>query len=410
MATTATTGPGLLATPARADRDVVLILGYTSWAGAARRGRVHAEDRLTLELIDSERAGRVLVCNPFRSLPAKLVRSALGGEEEIFPASETRRLHEPTRLRRNDPTGTAAIKRSCAAYERSARAASEEFGLHRPAVIVTHPLIAGFGDFGWAGPVTYYANDDLTAFPPLARWRPAIDASFARMRREGRRAVALTPRSLRSIGPSGLAAVVPCGIEPAEWIEPGAPPAWFLDLPEPRLLYVGTLDERIDLEAVRRIAEARPEASLTLVGPGAGSARFSSLRSLPQVTVRDAVPREELRGLVAGADVGLIPHVRSEQTEAMSPLKLYEYIAAGTAVAAVDLPGVRGVCPDRTVLSPDGAGLAEAARRALELGPWTESARREFIARNAWSSRFDRLLDIALAPAAAANPQPLLEV
>ena len=37
-------------------------------------------------------------------------------------------------------------------------------------MIVTHPLIAGFGDFDWAGPVTYYANDDLTAHPPLARW------------------------------------------------------------------------------------------------------------------------------------------------------------------------------------------------------------------------------------------------
>jgi glycosyltransferase involved in cell wall biosynthesis len=409
MATTATTGPGLLAPPARADHDIVLILGYTSWAGAARRGRVHAEDRLTLELIGSERAGRVLVCNPFRSLPAKLVRSTLGSEEP-FPGSETRWLHEPTRLRRNDPTGTAAIERSCAAYERSARAAAEEFGLHRPAVIVTHPLIAGFGDFGWAGPVTYYANDDLTAFPPLARWRPAIEASFARMRREGRRAVALTPRSLRSIGPSGLAAIVPCGIEPEEWIEPGTPPAWFIDLPEPRLLYVGTLDERIDLGAVRKIAESRPEASLTLVGPGAGSARFASLRSLPQVTVRDAVSREELRGLVAAADVGLIPHVRSAQTEAMSPLKLYEYIAAGTAVAAVDLPGVRGVCPERTVLSPDGAGLAEAVQGGLELGPWTETARREFIAQNAWSARFERLLDIALAPATGrANTRPLLE-
>jgi glycosyltransferase involved in cell wall biosynthesis len=400
----------LASTPPRPDRDVVLILGYTSWAGAARRGRVHAEDRLTLELIGSERAGRLLVCNPFRSLPAKLVRSVFGREEEPFPASETRRLHEPTRLRRSDPTGLAAIERSCAAYERSARAAAEEFGLHRPAVIVTHPLTAGFGNFDWSGPVTYYANDDLTAFPPLARWRPAIEASFARMRREGRRAVALTPRSLRSIDPSGLAAVVPCGIEPTEWIEPGDPPGWFEDLPEPRLLYVGTLDERIDLGAVRAIAASRPEASLTLVGPGAGSAHFASLRSLPHVTLRDAVSREELPGLVAAADVGLIPHVRSEQTEAMSPLKLYEYIAAGTAVAAVDLPGVRGVCPERTALSPDGAGLPEAVDEALELGPWTEAARREFIAENAWSARFARLLDIALAPETSPNPQPLLEV
>ncbi len=411
MATTATTSPGLAESAPGANRDVVMILGYTSWAGAARRSRVHAEDRLTLELIDSDRVGRVLVCNPFRSLPAKLVRSALGTDVEPFPASEDRRLHEPTRLRRTDPTGLAAVERSCAAYESSIRAAAERFGLIRPAVISTHPLIAGFGRFDWSGPVTYYANDDLTAFPPLARWRPAIEASFARMRSEGRRAVALTPKSLQSIAPGGPAGVVPCGIEPAEWIEPGEAPRWFLDLPKPRLLYVGTLDERIDLEAVRTITEARPEASLTLVGPGAESARFATLRSLPQVTIKPSVARDRLPGLVRAADVGLIPHVRSEQTEAMSPLKLYEYVAAGTPVAAVDLPGVRGVCPERTVLSPTGgAQFKDAVQGALELGHWTESARQRFISENAWSARFERLLEIAMTPQPRPHPNPLLEV
>jgi teichuronic acid biosynthesis glycosyltransferase TuaH len=385
-------------TARRAHRDVVMILGYTSWAGAARRGRVHAEDRLTLELISSRRVGRLLVCNPYRSLPAKLVRSALRTAEEPFPASASRWLHEPTRLRRTDPTRPAAVESSCSAYERSVRRAAESLGLRRPAVIVTHPLIAGFGGFQWSGPVTYYANDDLTAFPPLRRWRPTIEASFARLRAAGRRAVALTPKSLRSIGPGGPTAIIPCGIEPAEWIEPGSAPDWFLALPHPRLLYVGTLDQRIDLEAVATIADAWPRGSLVLVGPGAESGRFASIGSRPQVTVRAALPREQLPGLVAAADVGLIPHVRSEQTEAMSPLKLYEYIAAGTAVAAVDLPGVRGVCPERTALASTGSGLADAVARALGLGEWPEAARRRFIAANAWSARFERLLDLALAP------------
>ena len=112
--------------PPRADRDVVMILGYTSWAGAVRRGRVHPEDRLTLELIDSERVGRLLVCNPFRSLPAKLVRSAAGRASRAVPASET-----PPAARADCACAATirprsrAIERSCAAYERSVRAASE---------------------------------------------------------------------------------------------------------------------------------------------------------------------------------------------------------------------------------------------------------------------------------------------
>jgi teichuronic acid biosynthesis glycosyltransferase TuaH len=380
-----------------AHRDVVMILGYTSWAGAERRGRVHAEDRLTLELIDSERVGRLLVCNPYRSLPAKLLRKVFAADDAAFPASETRRLHEPLRARRTDPVSPAAIDRSCAAYERGVQQAAAELGLQRPAVITTHPPIAGFGKFEWAGPVTYYANDDLTAFPPLRPWLPAFEAAFDRMRSQRRRAVALSQRSLQSIAPSGPSAIIPCGLEPGEWIEPRPSPRWFLELPQPRMLYVGTLDSRIDLDAVRAVADAWPQGTVALVGPGAQNPRFAELRAFPNITVRSSVPREDLIGLVTAADVGLIPHVRSEQTEAMSPLKLYEYLAAGTPVAAIDLQGIDRVCPERTALASTGAEMAEAARRALDRGRWNEASRLAFIAQNSWSRRFERLLDIALA-------------
>jgi len=374
-----------------------MILGYTSWAGAAGRGRVHAEDRLTLELIGSPRVPRLLVCNPFRSLPVKALRAAAGAAAEPFPASPVRGLHEPLRLRRSDPTGIAAIERGCARYERSIRRAAGRLGLERPAVIVTHPLIAGFGGFDWAGPVTYYANDDLTAFPPLAPWRPAFEESFARMRAAGRRAVALTPKSLASVGPGGPAAIVPCGIEPEEWTRAVAAPRWFLDLPGPRLLYVGTLDERIDVAAVRALAAARPDSSIVLVGPGGESGPLAALGSLANVHPRPPVGREELIGLVRAADAGLIPHVRDEQTEAMSPLKLYEYLAAGLPVAATDLPGTSSVSPGRVALAAGAGDFAAAATAALARGRAGEAARLEFLAANSWSRRFEDLLDLALS-------------
>jgi teichuronic acid biosynthesis glycosyltransferase TuaH len=379
------------------SRDTMMVLGYTSWAGAAGRGRVHAEDRLTLELIASNRVPRLLVCNPFRSLPVKAARAAAGTSADPFPASPVRGLHEPLRLRRSDPTGLAAIERSCARYERSIRRAAQRLGLERPAVIVTHPLIAGFGDFDWAGPVTYYANDDLTAFPPLAPWWPAFEESFARMRAKRRRAVALTPKSLASVAPGGPAAIVPCGIEPDEWTRPAPAPRWFLDLPGPRLLYVGTLDERIDAEAVRALGRSCPDCSIVLVGPGGESGPLATLASLPNVQLRPPVARDELAGLVAAADAGLIPHVRSGQTEAMSPLKLYEYLAGGIPVAATDLPGISGVGPERVALASGSDDFAAAALAALALGRDDEAGRREFIAANSWSRRFEDLLDLALS-------------
>jgi teichuronic acid biosynthesis glycosyltransferase TuaH len=381
---------------ATAPADVVLVLGYTSWSGAVRRGWIHAEDRLTLALMRSPRVGRLLVCNPYRSALAKLLRTALGPRDEAFPATERCRLHEPLRLRREDPTQLGAIERSCAAYDRGVRRQAARLGLERPAVITTHPLMAGFARLDWAGPVTYYANDDLTAFPPLAPWWEAYDAAFARARELGRHAVALTPKSLRSVGASGRSAVIPCGIEPQEWLEPGREPAWFAALPRPRMLYVGTLDPRVEVEMVAATAAAHPDGSVTLVGPCPDPEHYEPLRAIPNVTIRPAVERAELPGLVAGADVGLIPHVRSSQTEAMSPLKLYEYLAAGLPVASVSLPGTASVCPERTALAEGTGDFVAAVDQALRLGPWADADRRAFIAENAWERRFERLLDVAL--------------
>jgi teichuronic acid biosynthesis glycosyltransferase TuaH len=397
MASSTASLPPRLDAPTDGGRDVLLLLGYTSWAGAIARRQIHPEDQLTVKLIESPRVSRLLVCNPFRSLPARLLRPALSPAEGPFPESASRRLHEPVRLRRTDSTRIAAIERGCARYERSVRAAAEEFGLQRPAVITAHPLIAGFGRFDWAGPVTYYANDDLTAHPPLSRWWPAYEVSAARMRATGRRAVGLTPKSLRSIDPLGPGAVIPTGLIPAEWNEPPPPPSWFLELPGPRMVYVGTLDERIDPAAVRSLAAAHPGGSVVLIGRDGDRGPVAKLGELPNVHVRPPIPREELIAVVAAADLGLVPHVRSEQTEAMSPLKLFEYLGAGIPVAATDLPGIAPVCPPRVKLAEGDEDFGAASSAALALGRWDDDSRREFIGENSWSSRFDALLDLALS-------------
>lgn len=236
----------------------------------------------------------------------------------------------------------------------------------------------------------------LVSVSPARRWWPAYRESYARVHARGRRVGAVSPALLERLAPTGPSDVVPNGLEPAEWTGSAQPPAWLDALPRPLLLYAGTLDSRLDLPGLLTLARARPDATILLVGPLVDPGHLEPLRTEPNIVIRPPLGRSELTGLVRSADLGLIPHVHSPLTSAMSPLKLYEYLGGGLPVVATDLDPVRGVSP-RVVLVPAGGDLPAAVDRALALGRAAEDERLSFIAAHAWRARHDRLLDLALA-------------
>jgi glycosyltransferase involved in cell wall biosynthesis len=375
-------------------RDLVFGFFSVSWAGAVERELIMPEDRLADALTRDPAVRRLLVANPYRSVAGKAAAVVRRRAEAPFPSSATRSLYAPLRLRRTDPVDP---ERTIARYEAGVRRAARRAGLERPAVITAHPLFAGYGAFDWAGPVTYYAWDNWSASEPHRPWWPAYDEAYARIRATGRRTCAISQHALDRIGGTGPKAVIPNGLEPAEWSSLGEPPGWFAARPRPRLLYVGTIDSRVDTNQVRAIAEAYPEGSLTFVGNVMDPAHFETLSDLENVAFFPLISRAELIPVIGAADACLIPHVRNELTEAMSPLKLFEYLAGGRPVAAVDLQPIAAVDSDRVALGPVGGDMRPVVARALEIGPASEADRLAFVDANAWSRRFSRLLDLALS-------------
>jgi glycosyltransferase involved in cell wall biosynthesis len=381
-------------------RDVVFVFSYVTWQAAARRGWFMPEDRLARALLTHPRVRRVLVCEHMRSLPIRLARDLAelpsARVRAGFPASERAQLLRPTRLRRSDPVSLRGVARMAGAWDRALERAVARMGLCEPVAIVNHPLLAGFGELRWARAVTFYASDDWGAYPPHRRWWPAYRESFAAVRVRRRRVVSVSETLRERLAPTGPSAVIPNGLEPSEWIGDPTPPAWQRDMLRPLLLYVGSLDARLDVPGVVAIARALPQATVVLAGPLLDSGHLAPLRAEPNVEIHAALPRGAVAGLIRVADVGLIPHIRSALTEAMSPLKLYEYLAGGLPVVGADLAPLRGVDP-RVLLVGDSAGYPAAVARALALGLAPEDERLTFVQTNSWAARHERLLDLALA-------------
>jgi teichuronic acid biosynthesis glycosyltransferase TuaH len=379
----------------REQQDVVFTLYRVSWAGTRARGGGFTQDRFAAGLPASPRVRRVVIADTVRSVLAVAYHRALRHEPRYRSTDRVRHV-SPLRLARGEPLTPAAAARAYRLYDRwLARAAR---GMARPAVITVNPLLAAYAPLEWAGPVTYYAEDDLIAHHGQAEHQAVYADAYEQLRRRGTRVCAVSDSIIRSIAPTGPSRVVPNGVDPHEWASPAPPPAWFTELPRPRLLYVGTLDRRLEPAMLRATAERHPGGSIVLVGPTADPEHIDALRAIPNVHVRPRVDRRDVVALTSSADACLIPHARTQLTEGMSPLKLYEALAAGRPVAAADLPPMRGV-HERVVLAADGSGpaFAEAVARALALGPAPEAERAAFVEANTWSSRREAILELALA-------------
>jgi teichuronic acid biosynthesis glycosyltransferase TuaH len=372
-----------------------VVLAVTAWCDAVGRGECMPTDRLVRAAVEDDRFRLVLVANPYRSAPVLWMRRLTGRAEPRLPDGPGgRRQVTPTRIRRHDPGAQVALERTHRRYARTLCDLAGLLAMSRPAVITANPFTAAYGSFGWARSVTYFAWDDWSAHPAFEKWWPRYDDAYARLREQGVRIAAVSePLRARVAGDDG-GVVVPNGVDPREWMTPGSPPAFFGAAVPPRILYVGVLDGRLDVDAVAATARRFANGTIVLAGPVADAAHVAPLRDVHNVVFAGPQGRAEVVAMVHAADVCVIPHLRSPLTESMSPLKLYEYLAGGRSVAATDLMPMRGVDDSVELVAPERP-FEEAVAAALKRGPMPEADRLDFIRHNSWEDRMTRIFELA---------------
>jgi glycosyltransferase involved in cell wall biosynthesis len=174
-------------------------------------------------------------------------------------------------------------------------------------------------------------------------------------------------------------------------------------IPRPRLGYSGLVGRRLNLDLLLRLAKARPEWSIVLLGTIDArlvERQVAQAARLPNFHLLGARPVEDVPYYVKSFDVALMPYQRNLETLHISPLKLYEYLALGRPVISTDIPAARR-CAEFVTIAEDGATFEDACARALAgRTPDGRQARIQFAAQNTWDNRVDqvtRLISGAIA-------------
>jgi UDP-galactopyranose mutase len=132
----------------------------------------------------------------------------------------------------------------------------------------------------------------------------------------------------------------------------------------PRLGFFGVIDERIDLVLLDRLAQARPDWQIVMVGPvvkidPATLPRHPNLHYLGMRSY-DALP-----GYLAGWDVCLLPFAINRATRFISPTKTLEYMAADHPIVSTPIRDVAEPYRDIVRIAADPDAFIAACQHAL---------------------------------------------
>lgn len=171
--------------------------------------------------------------------------------------------------------------------------------------------------------------------------------------------------------------------------------AW---IPEPRIGYVGVIDERIDLDLIAAAAKALPLIQFVMIGP---IAKISpdDLPQAPNIHWLGRKTYDQLPGYMANWQAAWMPFALNDATRFISPTKTPEYLAAGLRVTATAVVDVVETYGKKCLVSiADAQTIVPTLKTTLGIPPegWREAVD-QHLALMSWEGTWDAMQSLIQA-------------
>lgn len=168
-------------------------------------------------------------------------------------------------------------------------------------------------------------------------------------------------------------------------------------LSKPIIGYIGTIQDRFNIEIIKELVEKIPKASVVLIGPIWYTKLKSELNSIKNVYCLGRKSYQEAPMYIQQFDVGIIPNHFDDFEKTTDPMKIYNYLACGKPVVTSYLPANENLHPYIKVGS-DPASFAEAVIQV-----YADNSKEKYLDRlsfakeQSWGNRLQQILNIVFS-------------
>ena len=286
------------------------------------------------------------------------------------------------------------------AWKSLLRSTMRKLGFKTPIIWLSKPDMTHFiGSFG-EKLIVYHVVDEYSAYGnPTKESKGNVRISEYEMLRRADLVIVVSHRlyETKSVH-NEHTHIVPNGVDYESYsralFSDDSPPSDIGNLPRPIIGYSGLISRRLDLDLIQHIACTHPEWSLVLIGAiderwcEQQLARLRQMNNVHFLGLKDidAVPY-----YVKAFDVCFIPYVIDEETENLSPLKLYDFMATGKPIVTTAFPSAQEF-KDIVYIADSKESFTQSIEVALlESDNGLFNARRHAASLNTWEHRTHQL-------------------
>ena len=178
----------------------------------------------------------------------------------------------------------------------------------------------------------------------------------------------------------------------------------------PRAGFYGVVDERFDIELLRKTAALRPQVQFVILGPVV-KIDPATLPQAANIHYLCGKTYNELPSYLSGWDVALLPFALNDSTKFISPTKTPEYLAAGKPVVSTPIRDVVRGYGDKGLVAiaatADEFAKALDAAREPKTAAWHEAVAQQ-LAQGSWDSTW-AAMDAQIRRVQRSGTQPPVE-